>query len=625
MSFGKSIAAGASLLTLLAASLPGSALAEPLSIQAITANFGDKVSLSVPSLEADDASLDEATIRALFQGEIADNAQSLAALDAARISIPQIVVTVIGTGGPGKPGTVTLSDVALEDVEDGIAGSISIGGMVLAPPTDEAGVTFGALTADDVNIAALLGFYGLVEADPDGAMQTIYTNVDFAGATLTSPAGTCEIGPVHLGKVNARPLKMPFSEMMTLAETVKPGEEPSPEVFAKLIGFYADILTAVEVESASYEGLDCAGVNSDGQTFKFAVGTVEIADFGNGFYPDVILHDLDITTSANTVKLGSFELKPIDFNAVIARLDAMGEAITPQWFTDNARTLVPAFQGLAFSDLKVKGVSPDTGMPIDAGVANFDLTLGNYVNGIPADFSAKAAGITADLPGDDERFAMLAQMGIDTLNLGFNLNSHWDEGKGALVVDTLSFTGDKIGTLALSATLGNATQALFSADNDEAMAAAMALTVQGLSLHLQDDGFLPKVLELAAADQGGQDVDTFRNGIAAIAQATAAGALSANPAATALGKSIAEFIRQGGAIDLSVTAKDPAGLDLQTLMGASSDPSVIAGAVDITASTMATDDAMAGTGDEDEMAGDDDEPAVPATHKDRDKDDDKAE
>ena len=74
---------------------------------------------------------------------------------------------------------------------------------------------------------------------------------------------------------------------------------------------------------------------------------------------------------------------------------AAPEALDEAWFTANARSLFPAMEGFAFSDVVVDVPDPEAeGGRIKGGVGAFDLTLSSYLNGLPTAMTTTASNIT---------------------------------------------------------------------------------------------------------------------------------------------------------------------------------------------------------------------------------------
>src|SRR4051794_2144248 len=68
--------------------------------------------VDIPTIDAVDSNLDEATLRDIFSGNIVDNADALAGLTATSITIPEIILSGSSTiDGETNSATVTFTDL----------------------------------------------------------------------------------------------------------------------------------------------------------------------------------------------------------------------------------------------------------------------------------------------------------------------------------------------------------------------------------------------------------------------------------------------------------------------------------------------------------------------------------
>src|SRR5690606_1918534 len=151
-----------SLATLTAALLSataGMATAETLVVNDISFTGEGGFSLTVPTLEAVDASLDEAEIRAIFAGDLAG--ANLADLDATSIRIPEIVATAEIKDPEGKlrPSVITYRDLEFTDVVDGVAAASAVGGADVEG-VEGSTFTFGRMSTGLLDLGGIVGFYG---------------------------------------------------------------------------------------------------------------------------------------------------------------------------------------------------------------------------------------------------------------------------------------------------------------------------------------------------------------------------------------------------------------------------------------------------------------------------------
>ena len=468
-----------------------------------------------------------------------------------------------------------------------MAQSASVGG---ADATTSTGAAFklGKMSTGLFDIGGLLGFYGLVAGTADQAPKVVYKNFDFAGGSLVTPDLSCTFGEVTTAEFRARPLKVPFGDLMTMAQQMQAQKDnPSPEVIAKFVTFYTDLFSAFESSPVTMNGFDCSGKDQDGKALAFSIGPMSMGGFALGRYPAIDIKNVKISTGPDgKLSIGGVTLKGFDMTGPIKVLQNAAADLSADWFTANARKLIPAFEGFGFTDFSID--VPDDqnpGQRIKASIGDFDLALADYVNGVPTTIATASHHIVADLPaaGDDENLKQLEAMGIKQVDLGFDLALKRDATAKTIAIQKLALNGLNMGSISLSGTLGNADDSLFADDPDSAMIAAMGLTVKNLKLDVVDAG-LEDVLLKQAGSAEGKDLAAMRTSISGSAQGLILIALGGSDEAKKLSSAIGDFLNGAKSVSIAVTAKDPAGLGMPELQAVESDPTQLAAKVTVDAS-----------------------------------------
>ncbi len=543
--------------------------------------------VDIPGIDAVGSNVDTATLRAIFSGKIVDNAAALAGLTATSITIPTITLETSKTvDGVDQQATITFSDLVLKDVTNGNATSVSLGGMEVQAG-DDASAEFGMLSANNFDIAGVLGIYGLVDAGGKTAIETIYTDFTFDGGTFTSPEVECTIGAMTVAEFKARPLKYSMVDMMAMANALESDNaDPSPETLGMALRMYADIFTAFESTPSQFGGINCSGVDEDDRAMTFQIAGMTMGGMSPGIYPEIVMEGLNVNVEGDgSFMLGKVTIKEMDFSGPIAVVEAAPAALDEAWFTDNARALMPEFGGFSFGNFAIDiADSEDIDMRIKASIGAFDLTLASYLNGIPTNLEMTASNIVADLPTDEADLQPLIDMGITSIDAGFRVATRWNEADETIAIDEVSISGVDLATVKLAGTIANATSALFDINEDSALAAAMGLAVSQIKLDVNDLGLSDVLIAGLAADQGG-DPATLRPVFAGLAQGTVVGMLAGAAEAQNVGMALNAFIN-GTAKNLmiQVTAKEQPGLGLLDFLAAEEDPTLLIGKVTIDAS-----------------------------------------
>ncbi|RYE44222.1 MAG: hypothetical protein EOP24_24650 [Hyphomicrobiales bacterium] len=566
------------------------ASAETLSVTGITQGAATgPYELSVPSVEVVDGNINEGAVRGLFTG--APGAlDALATLDAKSVTIPEIKVSYPSYVEGAGPSVITYRDITLTDVADGVAASAHVGGADFSGAESVTG-TFGEMSVGRFDLAALLGFYGLAAAPAAGTeMKEVYADFKFSGGSLKGgDAFSCEFGTGELGSFSARPLKQNFTEINALIVQAdaaqKAGTEVAPETVDKLVRFYADMFTAFSSTPMTFNGFTCSGKDDKGNPLAVASGPITVGGFEPAIYPAISLDDFDMTVENDGfLKFGNFTWKKMDFTAAIAAIEAATK-LDEAYFTANWRKLVPALDGMSLADFSIDVPDPEaSGKRITGTLGAFDATLGNYVNGIPADIALSLSNfilpITADMT--DLPVADLLARGVDKLDISLGTKLAWDQASSTIKVDDVLIDMGALGRVNLSGTFGNATQSLFADNTDEATMAAMLLTLRNVTIEVEDRG-IGSLAFAAGAKDAGQSEAAFRTAVAGMAQGMTLAFLGNTTEALTAAQQLGTFLSGASHLKLTITAKDEAGIGLADLAAAETNPAALAGKLNVVA------------------------------------------
>lgn len=547
--------------------------------------------LKIPTVTAVDSTMSEDQIKDVFTSNFLSHADQLATLNATSITIPELsVVFTI----EGETATVTYRDIVLDNVNDGLAAKLTVasGESVSAGET----TTYSTISADNFDMKRLLEFTGIVKGDASAPMKPIYTAGVSGGSTQSGPLYSCTFGGSSTSALEARPVGITFAEVMGVIEQFKDADEPPPEALDVIVGYAVDIFRAFRGGAGTVGAVDCTVPGDTPVTIKLAGASS--GDFESAVYPEIKVGAISVGAGAmGSGSLGEFVLRPFDFNPTLNALEGAKGQLSEAWFEQNWRQLIPSWDGMAFSDFAIDVTTPEmpadpaTGMParpserVQAKVANFDLALGNYVIGIPTDINLTSSGIEVPLPQDstDPQITTLLAAGLTRVNMGFDVAAAWDEAASAINVSKLAMSAVDLGSMSISANIGNATEQLFALDPNVAMASGFALTVKDVTINVTDDGLGEILWPLAAAEQGVTDVDAYRTQMAGFAEGLAIQLIGPTDAARQLGAALAEFVTGGkGEITINIKAKDPNGIPMAMFIAAQNDPSILAGQVDVT-------------------------------------------
>ena len=562
-------------------SAAGPALAETLFVKGITtANPLSKV--EVPMVEVTDGNIDEAAVRALFAGD-RTTAATLGGLDAALVRIPWITVRSLVDGS-----VTTYRGIEIRNVVDGLAASAAIRTTeVKGPPGVNAAL--GRTAVANLDIGALLAFYGIGPDATGTEAVTLYSNITFAGGVVDANGVKCEIGPASIAEFKARPIAGGQASLMAkFAQLQKEQQElgkAKPETASAAVAAYIEFLTSFEMSPMEFGGLTCDGAGDKGKALLIAAGKVAVGGWKNAVIPPITLTDFNVDVKdEGYVRFDSATLKRMDFTRTLAAIAALGGEPDERWFERNWQKVVPELEGFAISglELDVPGDNnPDERVKLSLG--SFDVTAGNYSDGIPASTTVTMDGLKLALPENGDNMApFLRAAGFEEIDLGFGLQFDWDREAQTATLSNLSVNADELGSAVISASLANVSPEVFSPDRRTSLRASQRITVTELHLTLENAGILNLLIQRGAQDSG-QNEAAFRTGIVGVVAGTTMALLGANPQTLGTVSAISDFINGRPGLELHLKSSDPRGIGVADFELMQRDPRLLAGRLQVTA------------------------------------------
>jgi len=585
------IAASMSALLLSAAPIGASAqeAQETVSSETMAATEAS-FSIAISEIETENSSLGTGALVDIFSGQIEPYASEIQSLNADSIVVPEIKLTITSAenGGAQTTLTVTYTDIRVENVVDGVAGSVSIGNSVLENSDPDAGtINIQSVSAKSVNFGAMLAFYGLVDNTNSELYRIIYKDAVIEGGTLVAPDVNCTIGRFDFSELRARETSVSIVDLISIATQLEAqGDTPDSALLAQMFGNLTEIAAAYEMMPARFDGLSCAGLDDDGQPIEITVGPVEIGAYADLIYPRISMNDWLIKAQGGEMTLGNVTLKPIDYSNFFETISEATEELNDAWFEAHARELVPEIEGLSFSDFAMDiADESNSDRRIIASVGGFDLGLSDYLNGIPTIVSATIDDLHVQLPNDptDRDIMRLIDAGIDAIDLDATLRANWDSDSENITIDRLALSAAKLGSIDLSLLIGNAGRDLFATDPQTAMIAGMGVTAKSLGISFTDEGIMQFAVRQFAAERG-MDVESVPIMMSGMAQGLVLGFLGSNPNGADLATAIGTFLNGGKSINAKFTSVNPNGISVPEFAAMEDDPSQIADMITIEAS-----------------------------------------
>lgn len=548
--------------------------------------------VDIPTVSAVDASMDEAAIRDALGLNFLKHVDELSKLTAASVTLPEVDLTyTTTTGSTSMTTTAVYKNVVLSNIKDGVVGTFTIGSSSMTQQGSGSPSLFNynSSTYSDLDIGGTFAFLGLIQGDPTAALKPVMSHFQFDGGTYEGDGFKCTIGKVTGQTTSAKPSPVSFTDLSAAFEQVKAtkgSSEPPAAAVKTLISYIGNLLRDFAIAPSHFDGLSCSGGDAAKPT-SISFGAIDVAAWQNAVYPDISFKDIKVDAGDNgKFSLDSAVIKSFDLNPPIDAL-LSADTLDDAWFKANGRRLIPSWGGLALTGLSLDVPDPSAeGSRITASVKDFDLTMSDYLNGLPTKVSTKADGVDVPIPPTttDDTEKMLLALGINRLNLGFEASASWDKASQQINIDKLSLSGADLGSAAVAMVLGNASADLFSLDSATEEAAGMGLTVKSFEADATDAGIGDKIVPLIAA-QNNADPATFRTQIAGTAEAVVLQVFGATPEANALAQALGNFITgTAKSITVTGTSKDPAGVPTAVFAQAGDNPTILAGVMTVTGS-----------------------------------------
>jgi hypothetical protein len=143
---------------------------------------------------------------------------------------------------------------------------------------------------------------------------------------------------------------------------------------------------------------------------------------------------------------------------------------------------------------------------------------------------------------------------------------NWNRENEEVAITELSFSGQEMGKLSVTALLGNVTSEAFSADKGAAAAAVLSARAKSATLHVEDAReLLDRVLAKAARDQNTTPAK-LRSFYAEGAAIVGASVLGTSQSANTITRSVVDYIKEPRNLTLRATPRSPSGITLLELM-----------------------------------------------------------
>lgn len=527
-----------------------------------------RAALRMKRLEVTGTPLGETEIRALLTAG-SDGVEAFSRLTAERVMIPELA---IDQNIQSFSQTVTYRDVVLKGVVNGKVAELSIGGgggqSLLLPLKPGRGsptyvtVDFGPVVLNDVSLPAVIAA-ALGRRTGGQPLEPLYGSLSASMLRLARPDIELSVGRIQGGPAKGHELTLPSSEVVARVPS-ETGPAPEPEETATLLERLKELVHAFEFASLT---LDTVSINPKGLA-PLSIGSVKMADVARSKLGELSLYRISIIEPEGTLAVRSLALRDIDLTNLLggvgdiaARLRERGPTLGHDAirFSDPIagikflRASLPSIGQITLSGGDFETRTPST---MKTTLETLDVKAEAWQIGIPSRLAVSLDKLNLGIDPLDPDMQGLTAAGITNLDVSGGVMLGWDPALRTIVGD-VSAASEKLGTVRLRISMGNAGPELFDIEPLMQQVGLFSLTATGAEVGYTDTGLAAAAFNFEAKRQGKSVVALKQELIAAI-QLQLPSILGNSEKARTLANGLARFVANPSS--LSVQARAPAGI-----------------------------------------------------------------
>jgi len=450
--------------------------------------------------------------------------------------------------------------------------------------------------AQDVHLARLMEFVFLNSDNPDGPFEQVYAAAEIEDYQINQFDGmaTTKYDKITVSATRMRGAKKApftvFQEIFALLELAdkEEGKPDDERILATVVDVFS-IIKMMGEQKGSIEGISQIQNNPAIGQVKIDVARVDMHLKEAGL--DVSYHDMTIDTDAVDISIGAIELKDFAHIRMIEGIEQMFKIIVKQKNEESERTfkekedermvaglrVIPRFGKFSIQDFHLKG---DDNFPLKDMIGEWSFDTISFKNDyafdealIPTSFAFELKDLAVpvylikELDGVDPQvneafFCALGDKKFATFSMA--LGSEWDRQTQSLKLPNNSYNDNVTGEARMEVQLGNVPERFFSFNPMMSEAELEQISLQSLKLSYDPQGNDEKLVECMAKETG-MTAQALRALAVFGLQAVVAPDEDIEKAIKPLREKLISFVQDGGKIELSVKAKDAAGVTFEML------------------------------------------------------------
>jgi len=454
----------------------------------------------------------------------------------------------------------------------------------------------------DFNLKRLLEFVFLNSDNPDGPFEQIYSGVEIEDYQLSQFNGmaTSKYNKITASATTMRGAKKApvtaFQELFAMIELAAK-EESKPDDDERILATMVDVFSIIKMigeQKSSAEGISLIQNYPEIGQIKMDAARAEVHLKEASI--DFSYHDMVIDTPAVDISIGHIGLENFAHIRMVEGWQHMIKTLINQQNEESERShkeksdemtqagmrFFPHFDKFSIDNFHLKGAD---NFPYKAMIGEWSFDTISFENAyafeaalLPTSFAFEIKDFSLPLSlyeglygvssATNEIVACLLE-DKEVGTFSFKLQSEWDGQTQSLKIPNNVFSSNVTGIAGLDMQLGNITENFFSFDPMVKEEEAEQISLQSLKLSFDPEGNDEPFLNCMATQSGLREAGMVNaQGLRAFAvmglrMATAPDE-DLEQAIKPLRESLIGFIQDGGKIELSVKAKDPAGVTFKT-------------------------------------------------------------
>ena len=517
---------------------------------------------SIKHMSFEGTKLGKADINALLDPHAATPiAERLAKISAAHVAIPELVIETkqqppealankIGPPAAPQDEKIVLHDIAMNNVVQGHAGTVSAGSadtLQHSPGAEEVQGTFGPIHAtglDLVQIARLL--------TPTGdkiSRDRLCDSLDIDSGKLSAPGAKAEL---LLAAIKVKDIAPGYSKASATAS--------NPDASGKSDSAFSQVLHALDIGSLEFTSLHFT--KKSGSPWSAGIRHGYLAGIKSGQIGDAGFENTGITTANATVAIGRLAWHGLTLQAPMKFLGMTTPDAKPP------AASLPGQQRISADAIAVllTTVDPSTARsPDQFQIRHAELASSALVDGVPTRLTASIEHFTCDMRNVNDHNPDVAALGYDRLDLSSKLAMHLDNDNSEFALDGLSLSGAGMGSLQISGFMDHLTKGLVSSDPIESKAALLKVLLHHFEIRVQNNGLFERLVA-AEAKRTNSSPNAVRAQILDWVTGNLPELLSNSRDGDLITAALAKFITNPGNLQLSILA--PQGISAADVISA---------------------------------------------------------